>query len=132
MPRAAIIDRVIDEKGRVVKQFIPRAYRPVIPTSTAQELTRMMCRTVTHGTSRSAFYDPQGNKFLPGVKVAGKTGSLAEERPYRAYNWWVGFAPADDPKLAVSALVINNPRWRIKGSYVAREALRYYLKKSSQ
>jgi hypothetical protein len=39
----------------------------------------------------------------------------------------VGFAPADAPKIAVAALLINSPKWRIKASYLAREALRYYL-----
>ena len=39
----------------------------------------------------------------------------------------VGFAPADNPTIAVAAVVVNTPLWRIKASYVAREALRYYL-----
>ncbi|HMI94567.1 MAG TPA: penicillin-binding transpeptidase domain-containing protein, partial [Polyangiales bacterium] len=73
------------------------------------------------------FHDPRGRPFLPGISVAGKTGSLSSDQPYRAYSWWIGFAPEDAPRVAVAALVVNTPKWRIKASYVAREALRYYL-----
>ncbi len=129
MPRASVVDRVVDGSGNTVKESQPRPFRSVIPRRTAEVVVGMMRRTVSHGTSRSAFYDPQGRPFLPGIAVAGKTGSLTSHDPYRAYNWWVGFAPARRPTLAVSALVVNGPRWRIKGSYVAREALRHYLKR---
>jgi beta-lactamase class D len=64
---------------------------------------------------------------LPGIAVAGKTGSLSSERPFRHYTWWVGHAPADAPKIAVAALVVNTPEWRIKASYLAREALKQFL-----
>ena len=83
--------------------------------------------TVTEGTAHSAFYDPKGRPYLPGISVAGKTGSLSSERPYRSYSWWVGFAPEQAPEIALAALVVNTPKWRIKGSFVAREALREYL-----
>jgi cell division protein FtsI/penicillin-binding protein 2 len=87
----------------------------------------MMERTTTHGTGRRTFFDDHGNAFLPGIAVAGKTGTLSSSEPYRGYTWWVGFAPADAPTIAVAALVVNTPRWRIKAVYAARETLRYYL-----
>jgi cell division protein FtsI/penicillin-binding protein 2 len=87
----------------------------------------MMTKTVTKGTAKKAFYDPKGRSFLPGISVAGKTGTLSRHNPHRTYNWWVGYAPVDDPKIAVAALVVNEPQGRIKASYVAREALRNYL-----
>src|SRR5439155_17908816 len=43
------------------------------------------------------------------------------------YSWFVGFAPADDPKIAVAAVVVNGLKWRIHAPYVAREAFRAYL-----
>ena len=128
MPRAMLVDRVLDADGGLVHRFTPETYRRVVSAATAQRVGRMMQRTVTSGTARSAFFDPQGQPFLPGIAVAGKTGTLARERPsYRGYTWWVGYAPADAPTIAVAALVVNTPEWRIKASYLAREALRYYL-----
>lgn len=79
------------------------------------------------GTARKYFYDQAGNPFLPGISVAGKTGSLAGRDPYRGYSWFVGYAPASRPTIAVAALVVNSGKWRIKGAYAAREVLRYHL-----
>jgi cell division protein FtsI/penicillin-binding protein 2 len=87
----------------------------------------MMTRTVTHGTSKKAFWDSRGRPLLPGIRVAAKTGTLSRYEPHRTYNWWVGYAPVDDPRIAVAALVVNDPKWRIKPSYLALEALREYL-----
>jgi hypothetical protein len=61
------------------------------------------------------------------MEIAGKTGSLSRDNPYRAYSWWVGFAPADAPVIALAALVVNSPRWRIKASFLARDALEHVL-----
>ena len=127
MPRAGIVDRVEAPDGSVLHRFEPSVFRNVIPRGTARQVNAMMQTTVSRGTARRTFHDQRGTAFLPGIAVAGKTGSLSAERPYRGYTWFVGFAPADDPKIAVAALVVNTPRWRIKASYVAREALRNYL-----
>ena len=127
MPRAAIVDRVLADNDRVVYRHEPEIFRAVIPRHTARTVGAMMERTVTDGTARRSFHDARGNAFLPGIRVAGKTGTLSGSDPYRGYTWWVGFAPADRPTIAVAALVVNTPRWRIKASYLARETLRYYL-----
>jgi len=127
MMRPYIIDHIADAKGRSIARTEPELHRTVIERRTAEQLARMMRTTVTQGTARKTFYDDRGNPFLPGIDVAGKTGTLSKERPYRGYTWWVGFAPADKPTIALAALVVNSPKWRIKASLVAREALHYYL-----
>jgi cell division protein FtsI/penicillin-binding protein 2 len=61
--------------------------------------------------------------------VAGKTGTLnAYEPTFRAYTWFVGFAPVEAPRVAVATLVVNNPTWRIKASEVARSLLQAYFR----
>lgn len=129
MPQPYVIDRVVAPSGKVLlSQRGGGGSRRVIKPATARAVGRMMQRTVRDGTSRSAFLDERGRPVLPGVAVAGKTGSLSTNNPYRAYSWWVGFAPADEPRIALAALVVNKPLWRIKSSYVAREMLREYLR----
>ncbi|HJL49735.1 MAG TPA: penicillin-binding transpeptidase domain-containing protein, partial [Polyangiaceae bacterium LLY-WYZ-15_(1-7)] len=128
MPRAAIVERVEAPDGTALLEHEPEVFRNVVPRRTAQLVNQMMRETVTpRGTARRDFFDPQGRPFLQDITVAGKTGTLSAERPYRGYTWFVGSAPADDPQVAVAALVVNTPRWRIKATYLAREALRYAL-----
>ncbi len=127
MPHAAIVDRIEAQDGRTLYNHSPRTFRQVLPRETARQAGQMMTRTVTHGTAKKAFWDPNGRPFLPGVTVAGKTGTLSRSNPHRTYTWWVGYAPVDDPQIAVASLIVNDPKWRIKASYVAREALRTYL-----
>lgn len=127
MPRASMVDQVLDAEGHVVHEHTPETFRSVIGAGTAAALTEMMERTVSEGTSRRAFHDDRGRPFLPGIDVAGKTGTLSEERPYRGYTWWVGFAPTDAPTIALAVVVINRPEWRIKASDAARFALEHWL-----
>jgi cell division protein FtsI/penicillin-binding protein 2 len=93
---------------------------------TAAALRDMMKYTVTEGTATSSFRE-RGRSVLGDIEVAGKTGSLSSHRPFMDYSWFVGFAPADDPKIAVAAVVVNGLKWRIHAPYVAREAFRAYL-----
>ena len=127
MMRPLLVDRVLDQKGKVVLKSEPVLHRSVLERRTAEQIARMMRMTVTTGTAKKFFFDEHGAPFLPGVEVAAKTGTLSKERPYRGYTWWIGFAPASAPKIAVAALVVNSPKWRIKAGYVGREALRHYL-----
>ncbi len=127
MPRATLVDRVLDAQGAVLARATPEAFRRVISAATAQQVNSMMQNTVARGTARRTFHDPAGVPFVPGITIAGKTGTLSGENPYRGYTWWVGFAPAEHPTIAVASLVVNTPTWRIKASFVARETLRYHF-----
>ncbi len=104
----------------------PSETRRFLETATATELGEMMKLTVEEGTARRAFRERRG-WALPGVQVAGKTGSLSSHQPFQDYSWFVGYAPADHPTIAVAALVVNEQHWRIHASYVAREAFRTFL-----
>lgn len=132
MPRAYIVQSMRYPCGEFLVPREGKAFRSVISESTARVLSNMMQRTVSSGTSFRAFHDAKGQAFLPDTAVAGKTGSLSASDPYRSYSWWVGFAPADAPRIVVSALVINKPSWRIKASFVAREAIRFAMQAPSK
>jgi peptidoglycan glycosyltransferase len=127
MPRPYAVERVVDAQGAELYHSEPSMWRQATSAATADAVGRMMQLTVTQGTSRKTFHDPRGLPFLPGIAVAGKTGTLSAENPYRGYTWWVGFAPANNPRIALAALVVNTPNWRIKANFVARETLRRYL-----
>jgi penicillin-binding protein A len=99
-----IWSRVVDSDGRTVKSLDPSKYSQPISPETAAELTTAMEGVVSGGTGTNA--------AIPGVAVAGKTGTA--ETPYNescgggtAENqaWFIGFAPADEPKIAIAATV---------------------------
>lgn len=104
--------------------------RPAPPFSarTAQRLTRMLEVTVETGTSRAAFTAPDGKRYLPGIRVAGKTGTL---RPGPGEDtmtsWFVGFAPSRNPEIVVSVMLVNGQTYRRRANELARDLLRTYF-----
>jgi len=129
---AALEPRIVDSvyKGQELiwkDEREPRVLRRAVKPETAAELTRMMRQTVENGSAFKSFHDASGTSFLPGIQVAGKTGTLTRYKDNRFYSWFVGFAPADKPEVAIAALVVNNPSWQIKGATLAREVLRAYF-----
>jgi peptidoglycan glycosyltransferase len=87
--------KVIDTDGRETK-LDPAHQSRVMSEDTASELNEMMQDVVSEGTGTAG--------ALSGVDVAGKTGT-AEISPGVNDAWFIGFAPADDPKIAISCIV---------------------------
>jgi penicillin-binding protein A len=134
-PRLSIVGEVVDDKGGLVYTApeAPAVHR-AMQRDTALALTKMMEVTVAEGTSYRAFHDAHGLSFLPGVAVAGKTGTLTSAQDQRFYTWFTGFAPSRPiegllkvRQVAVSVLVVNKPQWHVKANVVARELLREYF-----
>ncbi len=122
-----IIQKVVKPDGAVEPPRMNKGQR-VMSRQVAARLSRMMVRTTTMGTARRAFNSRRGKPMLGDMKVAGKTGSLARKNPYLFYNWFVGFAPADNPKVAFAVLLGNPAKWRIKAHVAARMLLERYVK----
>lgn len=129
--RPRIVESVVDGDGDTVFEAPsePSVIRRAVAPETATEVTRMMVQTTLNGSAHKAFFDAKGRPFIPGVAVAGKTGTLSRHQENRHYTWFIGFAPADKPQVAVAALAVNTPTWRIKGPDLAREVLQRYFEK---
>lgn len=129
MVRLHLVAGVKDSEGEIyrgptARQVVRRAMDP----GTAEALTTMMESTVENGTSYRSFHDRSGRPYLPDIRVAGKTGTLTKptsEGPF--YTWWVGFAPSRKPEVAVSVMVANRAKWRVKATHVACDMLRVYF-----
>ncbi len=108
---------------------LPRTER-VLSSEVAREVGKMMEGTTTRGTASKSFFDSKGNPYVKEAAVAGKTGSLTGKRaPALNYNWFIGYAPADNPEIAFAVLLANEPKWRIKAHYAARRLVQIYLKR---
>ncbi len=121
--RPYLVEQILDDNGAVVQKFEPQLVRRVVSPETAQKMTRMM-ETVTSdgGTGTKAAID--------GFRVAGKTGTAQKVDPVtHAYSpskrigSFVGFVPADKPKLTI-AVIIDEPQGVKYGGVVAAPAFR--------
>jgi penicillin-binding protein A len=95
-------DRIIDAEGRTVQTISPRLQSVVMKPSTAAVVTAMMEAVVNEGTGTTA--------QIPGVQVAGKTGT-AETQIGTAINnvWFIAFAPAANPRVAIAVTLQGVP-----------------------
>jgi cell division protein FtsI/penicillin-binding protein 2 len=127
MPPATLVSRAVSAEGAPVALPVA-APRRVVAAATAREVGKMMELTTRIGTAKGTFNDKKGRRLLA-VDVAGKTGTLGAEtdRGYVGYSWFVGFAPADHPRIAFAVALGNHPSWRIKATYVARRIVTEYL-----
>jgi peptidoglycan glycosyltransferase len=87
--------RIVDPDGRTVERILPKVQSRVMKPSTAATVRAMMEAVVNEGTGTPA--------QIPGVQVAGKTGT-AETQVGAALNnvWFIAFAPAGNPRVAIA------------------------------
>jgi cell division protein FtsI/penicillin-binding protein 2 len=126
----ALTPRLVDEvhyPDGDEQEVLSAPSRPVLTPAVADALRRMMVAAVDVGTAYTGFHDGTGRPFFPTSSVAGKTGSLTRPDPFRAYSWFVGFAPADEPKVVISVLLGNPEKWHLKAHTAARMVLRSIL-----
>jgi penicillin-binding protein A len=95
--RPHLTDRIVDPDGRVTDRIGTTKYHRVMSHGTSDKLTEMMANVVREGTGTAA--------ALSGIEVAGKTGTAEVENGATNQVWFIGFAPRDDPKVAVAATV---------------------------
>ena len=129
--RPSVVDRLV-VGGTVAWSAADGApTRRVVSRETAAQLAAMMEHTVGEGTSWRAFHDGKGGAFLPGIPVAGKTGTLTDAETQRYYTWFTGYAPSHPQpgvrQVAVAVLVVNGPTWQVKANVVGRDLLRAYF-----
>ncbi len=95
-----LIDRVTGRNLEVLQSFEPEVLSETLDEKSCVELTDMMISAVSEGQSNGA--------RIEGVDVAGKTGT-AQNGTGEPYSlWFTGFAPADNPKVAVAVVVEND------------------------
>jgi peptidoglycan glycosyltransferase len=83
----------------VIQPFQQKVFGQPISAATSATLTRLMVSNVSNGAA--------SNARISGVDVAGKTGTAqnGNNRPFTL--WFTGFAPANDPQVAVAVVVEN-------------------------
>jgi TonB family protein len=102
------IARVRDAAGELLAVPEFAAPRRIWEPEVADALRRSLRGVTERGTARRAFRNERGEPLLGDVTVAGKTGTLRGEDPKGLYHWFVGVAPAEEPRIAIAALVVHD------------------------
>ena len=82
-------------------------------------LKRALVGVVESGTAKRA--------AIPGIRWAGKTGSTEHNRGARTHSWFVGYAPADDPKIAIAVVVEQSGHGGEVSAPIASKIVAAYL-----
>ncbi len=101
MMKPYIVDHIEYYNGNTSKTTVPKKLRQAFSAEEANRLTEMMSEVVASGTGGAA--------QVRGVTVAGKTGT-AENSTGSDHSWFIGFAPAENPKVAVAVMLENSDR----------------------
>jgi len=95
-----VMSEVRNTQAEVTGRFEPRPWVQAVPADVARATRDMMVRVVAAGSGTRA--------QIPGVAVAGKTGT-AQTGNNTSHTWFVSFAPADAPRVAVAVMLENQP-----------------------
>ena len=111
------IAKALMRDGKIIKEIKPKKIRRVISKKTSRQMMEILKFVVENGTGKKAAID--------GFEVAGKTGTaqkyIRENKSYSKTEFissFIGYAPADDPRLAI-LVMIDNPKGRHWGGVVA-------------
>ncbi len=94
-----LVTEIRDPSGRVIGQFEPEEFSTPLSPQNASILTQMMVSVVQSGTGTAA--------QIPGVTVAGKTGTAQHGEGEAPHAWFTCFAPAESPQVAVAVIVLD-------------------------
>ncbi|ATW26071.1 peptidoglycan D,D-transpeptidase FtsI family protein [Candidatus Formimonas warabiya] len=121
-----IVDRVVSPQGTILKDREPEELFRIAPPDIAGQVKEMMQEVVVSGTGKNA--------RIWGVNVAGKTGTaqneLSRSTADKEHAWFIGFAPAEDPQIAVAViLAYSGSTGGGQAAPIARELMVDWLKK---
>jgi peptidoglycan glycosyltransferase len=108
-----VVSSVRSADLKPIETHKPQQLSTAMTPDNAKELQQMMLQVVNQGTGHNA--------QIPGVEVAGKTGTAQSVPKRKPFAWFTSFAPVDNPTVAVAVIVedADIPRSDIAGGRVA-------------
>ncbi len=109
-----LVDKLTNINGKVLEENKPVVYKNAITRQTAQFLTTMMVNDVERGIGVKA--------RVKGIKIAGKTGTSGSRDP-NFHAWFICFAPAENPKIAMAILAENGGTGKDVAAPIAKKVI---------
>lgn len=103
----------------------------VISSKTAFEISDMMQETVSRGTARGGFRGLD-RSLRDRLVIGGKTGSITGGMPFGKRDWFTAFAVPKSGMsggISISVMNVNQKKWYVKSTFLARKVIEYYFKK---
>lgn len=121
MMKPHLVKSVDGVDGKNIEKFTPEVLSEVLDKSVSNQIKDMMVSVVNDGTGKEAYHS--------GYKIAGKTGTAQFNIKEGKNNaWFVGFAPYDDPKVAIAVIIPNVSEYGGDAAApIAGELLKYAL-----
>lgn len=109
-----LVDEIFSPDVELLEEHDPEELHQAVSSGVAAQLTQMMVAVTSSGGTGSSVQ-------IPGVSIAAKTGTAERTEDLPPYAWFVSFAPADDPQVAVAVFVENAAvaRSEISGSGIS-------------
>lgn len=118
-----LVKSIMSSEGKKIKDVKTSRMCKVMDEETASIIKNMMYGAVENGTG--------GNAKIEGISVAGKTGTaenyLSEKNKDKEHAWFIGFAPVEDPKIAVAVVVEHGGSGGVVSAPVAKKIMSEYL-----
>ena len=121
MMKPYLVNTITTSSGLTLSTTKPTVFCQPMSAECASYMNGLMIDVVKEGTGRSA--------AISGITVAGKTGT-AENENEKDHSWFVGYAPAEKPTIAVAVLLENDGRsGGASAAPIAKKVMTKYLKK---
>ncbi len=114
-----IVEKALYPSGRQAYAAKPKVWKTAVSENVASMLEGMMIECVETGTGTGA--------KIPGVTVAGKTGTAENEESDKEHAWFVCYAPVEDPEIAICVMQEYAGVTGSSCAPIARELIEYYL-----
>jgi peptidoglycan glycosyltransferase len=119
MMQPYIVSNITNSENKIIKEFKPKQISQVMDENTASTIKDMMVEVVKSGTGTRA--------KVSKVTVAGKTGTAEVSGGLKSHAWFVGFAPADSPEVAIAVLIENGGSGGSTAAPIASKVLKKAL-----
>lgn len=122
-----LVSKVLDQEGNVVETIKPKEFSKAMSESDANTIKGYMQGLVEKNIKNGVW------SYLKGTNAAAKTGTAdhndANGNPLKPHSWFVSFAPADDPQIAIAVIVENGGYGAGKAADVAGKVINAKLNK---